>query len=63
MYLPFSPVGVVSEWAARSGFIFGHEVGHILGLHHNAEAIGKAPPNFGGLGYLIPDTDKRTIMA
>ena len=58
----FSPLGVASELASRVQFTFGHEVGHILGLQHNGEDLKKDEYNPDGVGYLLPATNKRTIM-
>ncbi len=53
---------MASELASRVQFTFGHEVGHILGLQHNGEDLKKDEYNPDGVGYLLPATNKRTIM-
>ncbi len=54
---------MANKLRALTTYTFAHEVGHILGLVHNAEVISEPPPNEHGVGYLVPATDKRTIMA
>ena len=63
------PYGLGSHKCSRGGYTFGHEIGHILGLHHNAEAPATNNDFPYGLGYLImPPGEQvydgyRTIMA
>ncbi len=45
-----------------------HELGHNLGAGHNVEARDKGPTRMANegwynFGYMIPDSDKRTIMS
>lgn len=65
------PFGLGKHRCSRGGYTFGHELAHILGSQHNAEASGgtinTAFPF--GLGYLIQPpgpskfTGYRTILA
>lgn len=63
------PYGLGAHACSRGGYTFGHELGHILGLHHNAEVPATNSASSYGLGYLImpPGTETyegyRTIMA
>ncbi len=58
----YRPIAIVNIDGAVKSFTFGHELGHILGLVHNAEQTTLVLFK-GGVGYLLPGTDKRTIMA
>ena len=65
------PYGLGRHQCSRGYFTFGHELGHILGLKHNAESTSaNTNPAFSyGLGYLIQPpgpsyySGYRTIMA
>ena len=54
---------MVRKRLALSTYAFAHEVGHILGLTHNGESLQQQPYNEDGVGYLMPATNKRTIMS
>ena len=64
-----APYGLGSHACSRGGYTFGHEIGHILGAAHNAEAQGRIPSFSYGVGYLIKPPGAstfegyRTIMA
>ena len=56
------PIGMARASLSLSQFTFGHEVGHILGCSHNIEQTPNPFVSY-GVGYLIPNTNERTIMA
>ena len=64
-----APYGLGSHACSRGGYTFGHEIGHILGITHNAEAPATNSFLSYGLGYLImppgasTNEGYRTIMA
>ncbi len=60
------PVGIVQISDALNHLTFGHEVGHVLGGLHNREFYhnaGQRLPHHYSYGYMLPDTNLRTIMS
>ena len=63
------PFGVVDHNCGRGILGFGHEIGHIIGAHHNIEIVTPPYPNNYGFGLLVEPRSKQrrgglhTIMA
>ncbi len=66
MYQFSKPIAIVRFAYALVDFTFGHEAGHILGGLHNREFYtrqGRDPPHHYSYGYMLPNTNTRTIMS